>query len=275
MVTPALKREVADYVISVHRVSEHRSCGLAGISRRTYRYESIKDDDPLIEALNALAGRYPGNGFWKLYDRLRRMGHRWNHKRVYRVYCALKLNIRRKVRKRLPRRVARALEVPKTADVCWSMDFMSDSLYTGRKFRLLNIVDDFSRECLAMEAATSISSRYVVRILDRLKEQGRKPQQIRVDNGPEFLAGIFQHWCQSNEVELRYIQPGKPTQNSYIERFNGSCRRELLDMYVFENMSEVEQLAWNWKEDYNFNRPHDSLNKRTPMEVKEQDCVTL
>jgi putative transposase len=267
---PALKREVADYVISVHRVSEHRSCKLSGISRRTYRYQSIKEDTLVIDALSQAVELHPGYGFWKLYHTLRRKGHGWNHKRVYRVYCSLKLNIRRRVRKRLPRRVPQPLAVPQAMDMSWSMDLMHDSLYSGRRFRLLNIVDDFNRECLAMEVATSINSNYVVRILDRLKAEGRKPQQIRVDNGPEFLAGIFQHWCQVNQVKLHYIQPGKPTQNSYVERFNGSCRRELLDMYVFENMQEVEQLVWKWKEDYNYNRPHESLGFKTPVEIREQ-----
>lgn len=270
-----MKREVADYVISAHQVSEHRSCKLAGISRRTYRYKSIKEDIPVIDALTEAVESHPGYGFWKLHHTLRRKGHVWNHKRVYRVYCGLKLNIRRRVRKRLPRRVAQPLAIPQGMDMSWSMDFMQDSLYNGRRFRMLNIVDDFNRECLVMEVASSINSQYVVRVLDRLKEEGRKPQQIRVDNGPEFLSGIFQHWCQVNQVKLHYIQPGKPTQNSYIERFNGSCRKELLDMYVFENMREVEQLVWNWKENYNFNRPHQALNFKTPMEVRESLCVTL
>lgn len=269
-----MKREVVEYVLSLELLSERRSCKLIGISRRTYRYESVKNDLEVIEALSRESELHPGYGFWKLYHCLRRKGCLWNHKRVYRVYCALKLNIRRRVRKRLPKRIRQPLALPSLPDMSWSMDFMSDSLYSGRRFRVLNIVDDFNRECLAMEIGTSISSQRVVRVLDRLKNEGRKPQQIRVDNGPEFLAGIFQHWCQINQVKLHYIQPGKPMQNGYIERFNGSCRKELLDMYVFGSMQEVEELAWQWMEDYNFNRPHQALNFKTPMQLKEEYFVT-
>lgn len=274
MVEPALKREIVEYVLSLELLSERRSCKLIGISRRTYRYKTVKDDSVLVEALSKAADLHPGYGFWKLYHTLRRSGCLSNHKRVYRVYCTLKLNIRRRVRKRLPKRIQLPLAQPTLPDVSWSMDFMSDSLYSGRRFRILNIVDDFNRECLAMEIGTSISSERVVRVLDRLKSEGRKPSQIRVDNGPEFLAGIFQHWCQINEVKLHYIQPGKPMQNGYIERFNGSCRKELLDMYVFQSMYEVEQLAWKWMTEYNYNRPHKSLNFKTPIEVRNELYVT-
>jgi putative transposase len=274
VVEPALKREIVAYVLSLELLSERRSCRLIGISRRTYRYQSVKDDQAVIEALSSESERHPGYGFWKLYHTLRRKGHIWNHKRVYRVYCTLRLNIRRRVRKRLPRRVQQPLALPALPDISWSMDFMSDSLYSGPRFRILNIVDDFNRECLCMEIGASISSQRVVRVLDRLKHEGRKPKQIRVDNGPEFLAGAFQHWCQVNSVKLHYIQPGKPMQNGYIERFNGSCRKELLDMYVFESMQEVEQLAWQWMENYNFNRPHKALNFKTPMEVRQEHFVT-
>lgn len=269
-----MKREIVAYVLSLQVLSERRSCQLIGISRRTYRYESIKDDLVVIEALSKAAELHPGYGFWKLYHTLRREGCLWNHKRVYRIYCKLKLNIRRRIRKRLPKRVREPLAVPSMPDISWSMDFMSDSLYSGRRFRVLNILDDFNRECVEMEIGTSISSQRVIRVLDRLKQQGRKPQQIRVDNGPEFLAGVFQHWCQVNNVKIHYIQPGKPMQNGYIERFNGSCRKELLDMYVFGSIYEVEQLAWQWKENYNFNRPHKALNFKTPMEVRNKHFVT-
>lgn len=274
MVEPALKREIVDYVLSLQLLSERRSCKLIGISRRTYRYHSVKDDRIVIEALTKAVELHPGYGFWKLYHTLRRNGCLWNHKRIHRVYCGLKLNIRRRVRKRLPKRVREPLEVPLKPDHSWSMDFMSDSLYSGRRFRLLNIIDDFNRECVTMEIGTSITSQRVVRVLERLKEEGRKPEQIRIDNGPEFLAGVFQHWCQINSVKLHYIQPGRPMQNGYIERFNGSCRKELLDMYVFESLQEVEHLAWEWIQNYNYKRPHKALEFKTPMEKKKEYFVT-
>jgi putative transposase len=180
------------------------------------------------------------------------------------------MNIRRRVRKRLPKRVKEPLTIPGQSDQVWSMDFMNDSLYDGRRFRILNIIDDYNREILAMEIDTSISSERVVRVLGRLKDQGRKPTRIRVDNGPEFISGRFQLWCRENQVEVHYIQPGKPTQNSLIERFNGSCRKELLNMYVFKNISEVEELADQWWQEYNYSRPHEALNNLSPMDYKKE-----
>src|SRR5690606_33289808 len=143
VVEPARKREIVDYVMSLELLSERRSCQLIGISRRTYRYESVKDDQSLIEALNRFAEQYPGYGFWKLYYTLRRSGCLWNHRGVYSVFCTLKLNIRRRIRKRLPERVQLPLTLPTLPDISWSMDFMSGILYSGRRFRILNIVYDF------------------------------------------------------------------------------------------------------------------------------------
>ena len=143
MVKPAQKRIVANHIKAHHSRSERRSCTLTGISRRTFRYKSIKNDDTLIEILLKMSQLHPGYGFWKLYYRLRQSGYSWNHKRVYRVYTQLKLNIRRRVRKRLPKRVQQPLIIPKQADIVWSMDFVHDSLYDGRRYRILNIADDF------------------------------------------------------------------------------------------------------------------------------------
>lgn len=262
-------------MMEYHRFSERKSCGLVGISRRSYRYCSQKNDDELIEVLNRISEAHPGYGFWKLYGKIRKEGHVWNHKRVHRVYVKLNMNIRRRVRKRLPKRIKEPLLIPQAADQVWSMDFMNDSLYNGRRFRILNIIDDYNREILAMEIGTSISSERVVRVLERLKEQDRLPEKIRVDNGPEFVSGKFQLWCQENKVTIQYIQPGKPTQNSLIERFNGSCRKELLNMYVFKDMPEVEELAAKWWEEYNYSRPHEALNNQSPIEYKLQNQLPL
>ena len=210
MVKPAAKRKVVDHLKSAHSFSERKSCFLTGISRRTYRYRSIKNDDSLIEALSTLVEKHPGYGFWKLYHKLRAKGHPWNHKRVYRVYCKLQLNMRRRVRKRLPKRTRQPLSLPEKPDQVWSMDFMNDSLWDGRRFRILNIIDDYNRELVAMEIDHSIPGQRVVRVLDRLQRQGRVPKNIRVDNGPEFLSKVFLLWCQENQVKIQYIQPGKP-----------------------------------------------------------------
>lgn len=146
---------------------------------------------------------------------------------------------------------------------------MSDSLWNGRRFRLLNIIDDFNREVLAIETDTSLPALRVIRVLEKLLATRGKPEMIRVDNGPEFISDTLDGWCKNNKVTLVFIQPGKPMQNAYIERLNGSLRRELLNAYVFKSISEVRQQVNEWVEDYNIHRPHDSLNNKTPSEWKE------
>jgi len=146
------------------------------------------------------------------------------------------------------------------------MDFMSDSLQTGRKFRTLNIIDDFNREALAVEVDTSLPALRVVRVLENLIHERGRPQQIRVDNGPEFISIALEQWCREKEIKLHYIQPGKPTQNAFIERFNGTFRRELLDAYIFENLNQVREMTEEWMEEYNYKRPHDALRNLTPKE---------
>ncbi len=276
VVKPAAKRSIVDCLRKKHCLSERKACVLTGISRRTYRYKNKESgDEEVIRLLNLYAERHPGYGFWKLYHKIRGAGHCWNHKRVYRVYTRLNMNMRRRARKRLPKRIKQPLTIPACPNEIWSMDFMHDSLWNGRRFRILNIIDDYNREIVCMEIDNSISSERVVRILSRLKEQGRSPKSIRVDNGPEFTSRIFQLWCRENSVQIRYIQPGKPTQNSLIERFNGSCRKELLDMYVFRDLEEVEKLSLQWQEEYNYHRPHQSLNNLSPISYKQQNVLNL
>ncbi len=148
------------------------------------------------------------------------------------------------------------------------MDFMHDTLYDGRRFRLLHIIDDFNREIVHTEAGSSISGHRVVRVLEELKAQKRIPKQIRVDNGPEFISKVFQRWCQQQGVQILYIQPGCPTQNSYIERLNKSCRNEVLDTHIFNAMAEVEHQLSKWKYEYNYQRPHESLGNLSPINYK-------
>jgi len=273
VVTPTQKREAVTMVSKTHLLSHRKSCVLIGISRRTFRYKSIKNDDALIEVLLKMSQDHPGYGFWKLYYKLRQNGYTWNHKRVYRVYTQLKLNIRRRVRKRLPKRVQEPLIIPKQADIVWSMDFVHDSLYDGKRYRILNIADDFNRELLAIEIDTSISAERVVRVLERLKQQGRLPQKIRVDNGPEFIAKRFQKWCFDNQIVIHYIQPGKPVQNSIIERINKSCRDELLNVYLFKTINEVENYATKWQLEYNYNSPHKSLGYKSPKTYAKEFSI--
>lgn len=181
----------------------------------------------------------------------------------------MKLNIRRRAKKRLAERIKLPLSVPQTPNQMWSLDFMSDSFTDNRKFRLLNIVDDFNRECLAIEADTSLPAQRVIRVLNRLIETKGKPANIRCDNGPEFISHALQAWCESHQITLQYIQPGSPTQNAYIERTNGSLRRELLDAYLFTSLREVKEMTKAWRQDYNHDRPHASLGYMPPIQYEE------
>jgi len=239
--------------------------------RATYQYKSQgKDDQPIIDLLAELVEKHPSIGFWKCYHRLRRQGHEWNHKRVYRVYTQMRLNIRRRAKKRLPARVKQALFQPERINQVWSLDFMNDSLWDGKRYRLLNVIDDFNREVLAIEADTSLPALRVIRVLNKLLFERGTPDMIRVDNGPEFISDKLDNWCKSNKIQLVFIQPGKPMQNGFVERLNGSLRKELLNAYVFRTIIEVREQVGEWKEDYNFHRPHDALKNKTPMEVYEK-----
>lgn len=211
--------------------------------------------------------KHPAIGFWSCYHRLRKNGYAWNHKRVYRVYTQLKLNIRRRARKRIPARVKQALFQPENINEVWSIDFMQDSLWDGRKYRLLNVIDDYNREVLSIEADTSLPTMRVIRVLERLELTRGLPKMIRVDNGPEFISHKLDHWCKERKITIAFIQPGKPTQNAYVERFNGNLRRELLNAYVFKTLSEVRQKVEEWANDYNKMRPHKALDYKTPMEL--------
>lgn len=249
-------------------MTERQACKQVQLPRSTCLYiKQPKQDNEIIDALNSLISKHPSIGFWMSFYRLRLLGYEWNHKRVYRVYTALKLNIRRRAKKRLPARVKQELFQPSQANQVWSIDFMHDSLWDGRSYRLLNIIDDYNRQVLAIEADTSLPVLRLLRVLQRLKEVHGLPQMIRVDNGPEFISHKLDHWCKENKVQLTFIQPGRPTQNAYIERMNGSLRRELLNAYIFKTIDEVREKTEEWMLDYNTNRPHKSLNYKTPAQV--------
>lgn len=252
-----------------HGFSERRACTAVGLSRSVARYQRRPDqDDEVITVLEELVERYPDRGFSKLFKLIRRGGFQWNHKKVWRVYCQLKLNLRRRGKKRLPVRNPLPLTVGETINTGWSMDFMSDSLWDGRKFRTFNVLDDFNREALAVEVDLNLPATRVIRVLERIAAWRGYPQKIRLDNGPEFIATVLADWAQSKDIELDFIEPGKPTQNGFIERFNGSFRRGVLDMYVFRNLTQVRDAAEIWLRQYNEEIPHDSLNDLTPVEYR-------
>ena len=180
----------------------------------------------------------------------------------------MKLNIRRRAKKRLPARVKQHLFQPSKMNQVWSVDFMSDSLWDGRRIRLLNIIDDYNREVLNIETDTSLPTARVIRCIEAIGEIRGLPEMIRVDNGPEFISSKLDMWCKENKIQLIFIQPGEPTQNAYIERFNGTFRRDVLDAYVFKSITEVRNITENWMFDYNYNRPHSALKNKTPIEVR-------
>ena len=262
-----MKRELVDYARETHKLSLTAACEMLGISRSVYRYRPQPNKDlPVVEAIQQVIEENPGFGFPKTFKTLRRRGHPWNHKRVHRVYCLLRLNRRRKGKRRLPTRHPQPLAVPPMANQTWSMDFMSDAVMCGRRFRAFNVVDDFNRESLAIEVDLNLPAPRVIRVFDRIASQRGYPERVRMDNGPEFVSVALAGWAEDHDVQLEFIQPGRPMQNSYIERFNRTYRDEVLDLYLFRSLSEVRDITSYWMTKYNEERPHDALQDMAPVE---------
>lgn len=226
-------------------------------------------DAEIIAALAALVEGRSSRGFWKCRKLLKRQGKPWNHKRIYRVYKEMGLHLRRPAKKRLPKRIRTELYVPIAPDSVWSMDFMSDALYCGRRFRTFNIVDDFNREAVHIEIDTSITSDRLVRVFSRIAQERGLPRVLRCDNGPEFLGEAFTAWAKAAGMSIQYIQPGKPNQNAFVERFNRTYREEVLDQHLFTSLDEVREATYWWMIEYNEERPHDSLGDLTPLEARQ------
>ncbi len=248
--------------------SQRRICCLFGVHRATVRRETVIDDvkPEITELLMRLAESHRRWGFGLMFRWLRRQGYTWNHKRVYKIYCELALNLRIKPKKRLPTREPIPLHQPVTPNMFWSMDFMSDALACGRKFRTLNVLDDFNRESLAIEVDFSLPTERVVRVLNQIALVRGYPKFIRVDNGPELISQRLLEWGQEHDVVINHIQPGKPAQNGYIERFNRTYREDVLDQYWFSNLNQVREITGDWMVMYNGQRPHSSLGGKTPWE---------
>jgi len=257
---------MAAYVIATHHISISRACKVVCLPKSMYYYTRKKNDTETISKLGELAENYPTEGQDLYYSRIRKEGLKWNYKRVRRVYLLLGMNRRRRTRKRVPTRTPEPLAVPQAPLTTWSLDFMSDVLTNKRKFRTLNVIDDYNRKAIAVEVAHSMPATTVTRLLERIIKEHGKPSRFRTDNGPEFISKEFREWCAAREIDIHFIQPGRPMQNGYIERFNRTFRENILDAYLFEDIMQVQILAEEWIKDYNCNRPHQSLGGKTPME---------
>jgi putative transposase len=242
---------------------DHRSSTLRAAYYRPPTPASRRDA-AVIAALTDVVARYPRWGFWKCWDRRRLEGHAWNHKHVHRVYCALRLNLPRRTIRRLPRRPRQPRAVIAELNRTWALDFMADTLYDGRRVRILTMLDEGNREALDVTIGISLTSR-LVRILEELVAVHGAPSAIRVDNGPEFLAQPSVDWCADHRVVLHYIQPGQPDQNAYIERFSRTYRTEVLNARLVETVGELQTLSSSWLQIYNGERPHDSLGRVPPL----------
>ena len=248
---------------------------MMSVSKTAYYYKAkLKPENEKIKSyLLSLINEHKRCGFNKMRQKALLDNKTWNHKRLYRVYCELGLNIRIKPRKRIPKREARSLAYPLRSNICWSMDFMTDVLETGQSFRTFNVIDDHNREGLLVNASFSHPSISVINCLEKAISTEGKPLQIRSDNGPEFASKEFKSWAQRNDIELLFIQPGKPAQNGFIERFNRTFREDILDMYLFSSLPEVQKLADEWLKRYNNDRPHESLNGLTPNLFKRRKKI--
>ena len=242
-------------------------CEVCSISKSTYYYQpKLSDENAMIaDYLLRLTTTHKRWGFKLCYLYLRNVkGYKFNHKRIYRIYRELELNLRIKPRRRIKRDKPEALSVPSTINQTWSMDFMSDSLTDGRLIRTFNVVDDYNREGLNIDVDLSMPARRVIQSLERLVEWRGKPNSIRCDNGPEYISQALRDWAQAIGIEIKYIQPGKPTQNAYIERFNRTVRQEYLDLHLFDSVESAQNLTTQWLWVYNNERPHFALGGIPP-----------
>ena len=261
---------MAKNVIVQRRISIRLACECFGISESCFRYQAILSDENALIAdwllrLTTWKRRW---GFLLCYLYLRNVkGFGWNHKRVYRIYCELELNLRIKPKRRIKRDKPDALSMPTTINQVWSVDFMSDSLLDGRSLRTFNVLDDYNREGLGIEVDLSLPSERVIRALEQIFEWRGKPLAIRCDNVPEYISSTLALWANKQNIELQFIQPGKPTQNAYIERFNRTVRHEWLDLYVFESVSQAQELATQWLWEYNNERPHSAIGGIPPRQL--------
>jgi len=268
VVKPSQRKEMALAAVLNKAVSIRLACQAFGVSQTCYRYQAkLCSDNALIaDWLVRLTHNQRNWGFGLCYLYLRNVkGFKWNHKRVYRIYRELELNLRIKPKKRLVREKPEPLSVPTSINQCWSMDFMHDQLADSRNYRLFNVIDDFNREGLAIEVDFSLPASRVVRALDQIIEWRGQPKRIRCDNGPEYISSVLATWAINKGIELMFIQPGNPQQNAYVERYNRTVRYDWLNHYLFDSIEDVQNRATQWLWIYNNERPNMALNGITPM----------
>jgi len=258
------KKAAVDYTLSVRQ-----SCRAFGISETCYRYQAKLSDEnaEIADWLLKLTTWQRNWGFGLCFLYLRNVkGFGWNHKRVYRIYRELELNMRIKPKKRLVREKPEVLAVPQAINQTWSMDFMHDQLADGRNYRLFNVIDDYNREGLGIEVDLSLPSLRVARALDQIIEWRGKPTAIRCDNGPEYISQMLADWAEDRGIRLDFIQPGNPQQNAYVERYNRTVRYDWLTHYLFESIEDVQNHATSWLWTYNNERPNMGLGGITPQQ---------
>ncbi|BAZ94621.1 transposase [Thiohalobacter thiocyanaticus] len=270
--TPQAQREAVAVMRAETAISERRACALAGIYRSTLRYEprQAAETTTLKARIIELAQERRRFGYRRIHALLRREGHEVNHKRVYRLYSAANLAVKRRKRRKGVMVPRESLVLPTRRNEVWSMDFVMDALANGRRIKILTVVDDCTKEAIDLAVDFGISGEYVTRILDQAARFRGYPKAIRTDQGPEFTGRALDQWAYEHGIQLKLIQPGKPTQNAFIESFNGRFRDECLNEHWFHTLSHARVVIQQWRTDYNEQRPHSMLGYRTPAEAAEE-----
>lgn len=266
--TPSARREAAAHACAAFGLSQRRACSALGFDRSSVRYRSERGDDADLRGrLRDLAAERRRFGWRRLMIMLAREGLAPNHKKLRRIYTEERLHVRRRGGRKCALGTRAPMTVPQGTNQRWSMDFVSDAFSDGRRFRILAVVDDFTRECLALVADTSLAGARVARELDTIVAARGKPLMIVSDNGTELTSTAILRWCQDREVEWHYIAPGKPTQNAYVESFNGRLRDECLNETLFRGLHHARAVLAAWRDDYNHVRPHSGIGGLTPAEA--------
>ena len=275
MVTPTARRDAVDYAVQTYGVSRRRGCGLMCLRRSSLYYQAVdRNEEPLRDAIRKVAEKRKRWGAPRIVFHLRREGWTDNHKRIERIYREEGLQVRRRKKRRAHAGEREPLVQASRANQVWAMDFVSDALADKRKLKMLTVIDCYTRESLRIEVDTSINGARVARIMEELHDLRGLPEQIITDNGPEFAGRALDAWAYARDVKIHFIQPGKPSQNGYIESFNGKLRDECLNEHWFISLAEARQLIEDWRIDYNQERPHSSLKGMTPMAFATAELPT-